>query len=62
LKGEGISIVLDLRFEEWGQRAFIVSDPGGLVVDVIQDIPPAEEVAPHLPSVKEAIRGSGEGF
>jgi catechol 2,3-dioxygenase-like lactoylglutathione lyase family enzyme len=61
LKSEGIPMVLDLRCEEWGQRHFIVSDPSGLAVDVIQEITPAEEVAPHLTSVKEAGRGPGEG-
>lgn len=34
----GIEMVLDIRSEEWGQRHFIVQDPNGLLIDVIQNI------------------------
>ena len=37
---EGLEMILDIRSEEWGQRHFIVEDPNGLLVDVIQNIPP----------------------
>jgi len=37
----GVEMVLDIRSEEWGQRHFIIQDPNGLLVDVIQNIPPA---------------------
>ena len=42
LKKAGLPIVFDLKSEEWGQRHFIIQDPNGLLVDVIQNIPPSE--------------------
>ena len=45
LKKDGLPIVLDLKSEEWGQRHFITKDPNGLLVDVIQNVPPSEEFA-----------------
>jgi hypothetical protein len=36
--------LLPLR-DGFGQRYFIVGDPAGNLVDVIEDIPPAEEYA-----------------
>ncbi len=36
-------MVLDLKSEKWGQRHFITKDPNGLLVDVIQNVPPSEE-------------------
>jgi len=38
-------MLLDLKSEERGQRHFITKDLNGLLVDVIQNIPPAEAVA-----------------
>lgn len=34
----GIEMVLDIQSEDWGQRHFIVQDPNGLLIDVIQNI------------------------
>lgn len=42
LKKRGLPMVLDLKSEEWGQRHFITKDPNGLLVDVIQNIPPSD--------------------
>jgi len=39
----GIAPLGDLRDEEYGQRHFIVSDPNGVLLDIIQYIPPSEE-------------------
>ena len=39
----GIEMVLDIRSEEWGQRHFIVQDPNGILIDVIQNIQPEGE-------------------
>lgn len=36
----GIAPLLSLRSEEFGQRHFIVGAPGGVMVDVITEIPP----------------------
>ena len=36
-------IVLDIRTEEWGQRHFIIKDPAGVLIDVIQNIEPGDE-------------------
>ncbi|WP_156723995.1 VOC family protein [Streptomyces apocyni] len=37
--------VRDLRSEDFGQRHFIVADPGGVLIDVITPIEPSAEFA-----------------
>jgi catechol 2,3-dioxygenase-like lactoylglutathione lyase family enzyme len=41
----GLTPVVPLRSEEFGQRHFIVKDPSGVLVDVITEIPPTGEFA-----------------
>lgn len=36
----GLELVYPLTDEPWGQRHFMLEDPNGLVVDVIEPIPP----------------------
>ena len=36
-------IVLELRDEVWGQRHFMVRDPNGLLLDLVQMIEPTQE-------------------
>lgn len=43
-----LPIVLDLRDEDFGQRHFITSDPNGILIDVIQAIPPSTEFQKHF--------------
>ena len=45
LKEDGLPMVLELKSEEWGQRQFITQDPNDILIDVIQNIPPAGEYA-----------------
>ena len=45
LKQAGLTMLLELRSEEWGQRHFITQDPNGLLIDVIQNIEPEGEYA-----------------
>lgn len=45
LKSAGAHIALDIRDEAFGQRHFIVTDPTGILVDVIKPIPPSAEFA-----------------
>jgi catechol 2,3-dioxygenase-like lactoylglutathione lyase family enzyme len=45
LKKAGLPIHLEIRSEDFGQRHFITSDPNGILIDVIQNIPPSEEFA-----------------
>lgn len=40
---EKLPLELELRDEEFGQRHFITKDPNGVLIDVIQVIPPSEE-------------------
>ena len=40
---KGLNIVLELRDEAWGQRHFILTDPAGVMIDVIKVIEPSEE-------------------
>ena len=41
----GLPILKALRDEAFGQRHFITKDPNGVLIDVIQPIPPSEEFA-----------------
>ncbi|QIQ05517.1 VOC family protein [Streptomyces liangshanensis] len=41
----GLTPVLPLRSEDFGQRHFIVADPDGVLVDIITPIEPAPEFA-----------------
>ncbi len=41
----GLEPALAIRSEAFGQRHFIVAAPDGVLVDVIQEIPPSEEYA-----------------
>lgn len=41
LQAEGAPIVYGLAEEPWGQRRFMVCDPSGILVDVVQQIEPA---------------------
>lgn len=43
LKAANLPIHLEIKSEEFGQRHFITSDPNGVLIDVIQVIPPSEE-------------------
>lgn len=45
LVAAGLSIVLPLRDEAFGQRHFITIDPNGVLIDVIKPIPPSAEFA-----------------
>ena len=50
-------MLLALRVEPFGQRHFIMRDPGDMLIDVIKPIPPSEEVLNQfvdeaLPKVK----------
>ncbi|MGO4547739.1 VOC family protein [Paenibacillus sp. 2TAB23] len=42
-----LSLVQDIRDEDFGQRHFIMSDPGGVLIDVITIIPPSVEESSH---------------
>ncbi|QDB79419.1 glyoxalase/bleomycin resistance/extradiol dioxygenase family protein [Georgenia wutianyii] len=41
----GLPLARDIRTEDWGQRHFIVVDPGGVLIDVITPTPPSAEFA-----------------
>lgn len=45
LREAGLRIVRPLRDEAFGQRHFIGVDPGGVMVDVIEEIEPSPEFA-----------------
>lgn len=45
LREAGLRILLPLRDEAFGQRHFIGVDPGGVMVDVIEEIEPSPEFA-----------------
>lgn len=39
---ENLPLIQDIKDEDFGQRHFITSDPNGILIDVIQIIPPDE--------------------
>jgi len=41
----GLEIALELKSEEWGQRHFMLRDPHGLTLDIVQPTAPNEEFA-----------------
>lgn len=45
LRAAGLPIHLELRSEDFGQRHFITAGPNGILIDVIQVIPPTVEFA-----------------
>lgn len=42
IHSEKLPIIQDMKDEDFGQRHFITSDPNGILIDVIQIIPPDE--------------------
>lgn len=43
IRGHRLPLLLELRDEPWGQRHFITRDPDGVLLDIIQVIPPSED-------------------
>jgi len=43
VRASGLTILLALRDEPFGQRHFITADPNGVLIDVIKPIPPSAE-------------------
>ncbi|MFH8369265.1 VOC family protein [Streptomyces sp. NPDC018031] len=46
LRSEGVEITLPLREEPWGERLFMVTDPNGVLVELVEWVTPAGEGAP----------------
>ena len=42
-QSHSLEIVHDLVAEEWGQYHFVIKDPNGLFLDIVQSIEPTEE-------------------
>lgn len=55
LLGESVEIVQPLRDEAFGQRHFIVAAPDGVLLDVIQPIPPTGEFVDAYNEAPEAV-------
>ncbi|MBO1415957.1 VOC family protein [Streptomyces sp. FH025] len=36
LRGEGVAITLPLRLEPWGEKLFQVTDPNGVVIELVE--------------------------
>lgn len=41
LQDRDLEIVLKPKTEDWGQRHFLIAGPGGLIVDVVQNMDPS---------------------
>jgi catechol 2,3-dioxygenase-like lactoylglutathione lyase family enzyme len=60
LRAAGLPMHLELKSEDWGQRHFITSDPNGMLIDVIQLIPPSAEYAQqYSPAALEELMTAG---
>ena len=42
-KKSKMAILFQIKTEEWGQRHFMIKDPSGMVVDVVQHAEPTDE-------------------
>ncbi len=42
LTSKGLDVALELKDEEWGQRHFMLTDPNGVTVDIVEPIEPSE--------------------
>ncbi|MBD2846984.1 glyoxalase/bleomycin resistance/extradiol dioxygenase family protein [Paenibacillus sp. IB182496] len=47
IEAAGLPLRQEMRNEAFGQRHFLTSDPSGVLIDVIQIIPPTEEFSEH---------------
>ena len=43
LRNAKVPILLDVKTEDWGQRHFMIKDPSGMVLDVVQATEPSDE-------------------
>lgn len=43
LKSEGIAITAPLQEDPWGERLFQVTDPNGVVIQLVQWVEPTDE-------------------
>ena len=43
IKDKGLEVVSDLKSEDWGQQHFVIKDPNGIYLDIVQSIEPTEE-------------------
>jgi catechol 2,3-dioxygenase-like lactoylglutathione lyase family enzyme len=59
LRTVGLPIHLELRSEDFGQRHFITADPNGILIDVIEVIPPSAEYAAQYD--EETLKGMEGG-
>ncbi|MFC0601844.1 VOC family protein [Streptomyces palmae] len=41
LRSEGVAITLPIREEPWGERLFMVTDPNGVIVELVEWVTPA---------------------
>ena len=42
-RDNSLYIVSELKTEEWGQRHFVIKDPNGVYIDVVQSTEPTDE-------------------
>jgi uncharacterized glyoxalase superfamily protein PhnB len=43
IKKSGAPILLEVKTEEWGQRHFMIKDPSGMTIDIVQHAEPTDE-------------------
>ena len=49
LQAEGVAVTMPLRSEEWGERAFQVRDPNGVIVELLDWKAPGGQPATLTP-------------
>jgi len=43
LKSGKVHIFFHVRTEAWGQKHFMIKDPGGMIIDLMQTVEPTRE-------------------
>jgi len=59
LRAEGVAITMPLRSEEWGERAFQVRDPNGVIVQLVDWNGPGAKVLRQSPNIRNAAQENG---
>ncbi len=45
LRAESVPIVMEPRVEPWGERVFLVSDPNGVIIELVDWVETSPETA-----------------
>ena len=58
LRAEGVAITMPLTVEEWGERAFQVTDPNGVIVQLMDWTARPDNQPPDATGVSRTVRST----